>query len=59
MNTQLVLTILELVLKYGLPAVQKIVEQWQAEGKETITLADIEALKTSDDIKRVAELAGK
>lgn len=42
MNTTLVLLILELATKYGIPAVQKIISTWQ---KDTVTLEDVEALR--------------
>ena len=44
MNVQLVLAILSLAVRYGIPAVQKVVEEWSKDHEE-ITLEDIEKLK--------------
>lgn len=41
MQTSTILTILELVAKYGLPAVEKAVAAWK---KDTITEEDIKGL---------------
>lgn len=58
MNAQLILAIINLVVKYGVPAVTAIVKQWEAEGKE-ITLEDIESLKTAEDIQKMKEILDK
>lgn len=55
MNAQLILAVINLIVKFGIPAVTAIVKQWEAEGKE-ITLEDIEALKTAEDIEKLKAL---
>lgn len=42
MNTQVILAIINLIVKYGVPAVKSVIETWQ---KDTVTLEDVEALK--------------
>lgn len=50
-----IFTVLELIAKYGPNVVSAIAEQWKSEGKD-VTLEDIEALTTSDDMELIKKI---
>lgn len=43
MNVQVAIALLELAMKYGVPAVQEVLKTW---GKSEITMDDVVALKS-------------